>query len=461
MNTDNAAVIPLLLDPSHMRTELRKAEQELSASTARMADKASVGTSKLGNVFGRGSEFTVLTKTLMGGGAIMGLGLFTNAMERASEAALRMAESIREGKKSAAEIHAEVVSGLPVLGSLVDAGVNMAKAFGLVPFDEFGTGLRKLRAEIAAMTTGGGKTGLAKIADDFDKLREQLAAEFRKSLPSDAGYGLRSLLGMDPPDISRQQNQLLAAIKELEEKRSQAIAAQRAADEEKERKAREGTVLNLRGRIDALQVEADTYLMSAEALREYNLQRQLFSIADERERELIERATRASWEAKDAKDEEAEALERLTKAREESISAFERESEARQRAAERIREAGKTPLDRAREAIAEAQGLLRSGDIGLPDYQAFIARQREGLGGSGGGSWGGITSMSGALSALANAAATGRDRRAEEETARNTAEIKRLLDEAANKGKQLSEDGKAIIQAIKDRTLAGVIGVFR
>lgn len=130
------------------------------------------GLSDVRGMFGRGSEFTLLTKTLAGGGAILGLGLAAREFATMAEKARELADALRDGSKSSQEIGLEFVQSLPILGSLVKGAVALQDALlGYGSQDkvikegkEQGDLLTALRNRLAKQQVGGDPEALARLA---------------------------------------------------------------------------------------------------------------------------------------------------------------------------------------------------------------------------------------------------------------------------------------------------------
>lgn len=83
----------------------------------------------LKGMFGEGSEFGLGAKTLMGGGAIMGLHYAAKGLDELSEKVLTTANAVRAGTMTIGEAIGGMVTSIPVVGDLSSAIANIALAF--------------------------------------------------------------------------------------------------------------------------------------------------------------------------------------------------------------------------------------------------------------------------------------------------------------------------------------------
>ena len=75
--------------------------------------------------FGEDSSLGLAGKTLMGAGALAGIGAIAVGLERATAKALELKEQFAGGKVNAAEMAMEIGKSVPILGSIVSAGENI------------------------------------------------------------------------------------------------------------------------------------------------------------------------------------------------------------------------------------------------------------------------------------------------------------------------------------------------
>lgn len=135
---------------------------------------------------GQGGLLGQIGKLAVGGGAIAGVNLLTRALGQATDTAAQLANKLREGKIAAADIPAELVKSIPVLGGLSSAVENVLDIF---------TGIRSQTAAIYEDVKRQ-EERMKKIAEHAEKVatfRRTLAdIDFRAGIDPNAPPELRS-----------------------------------------------------------------------------------------------------------------------------------------------------------------------------------------------------------------------------------------------------------------------------
>jgi hypothetical protein len=101
------------IEETGVAVKVAQAQMQLGAARGRAAELGMLGALKA--QFGKGSESTLLTKTLAGGGAILGLSLAAGAVERATAA---IVENLKDANNTAADMYLNFVRSIPILGDV-------------------------------------------------------------------------------------------------------------------------------------------------------------------------------------------------------------------------------------------------------------------------------------------------------------------------------------------------------
>jgi hypothetical protein len=110
------------------------------------------GLGGLAGMFGRTSQFSMVSKTLMGGGALIGLGLAADRLRQLGEALETAATAYSKGDLSAAGFANQLAFSIPIMGDIIKFGHDLASTIDkLASEQDRYAGLAEKKAATAAV----------------------------------------------------------------------------------------------------------------------------------------------------------------------------------------------------------------------------------------------------------------------------------------------------------------------
>lgn len=330
--------------------------QNLGGELGKIEEQAKRTGQTLGESFGASSPFGQTMQMLRGGGALLGIGLLARGFAQAGQAAGKLADSMQDASKNAADLQGELFQSLPIIGDLWRGVDGIWRAVSGIPKDISAAwdsqrgildAIREQRQEYEAI--------LACTEQQLatERAREQANKQINEWMRTAIQEGGNESDVRARADAMRQQvedNLKLAEAAEAhreaqrEAERSavdaareaERLAANQAREAERLAKAEADRLQGIADTLQGLQDQIDLYGQGAEAAQRLALVRQ--------------GATEANLDAFDAMNRQLEQMRSLT----------EQQTDAENRAAA-LTEKWKTEAERLYEQIQEINELEMMG----------------------------------------------------------------------------------------------------